>query len=132
MAGVAGLLAQNKPASQIVSTTGRSAAGSGQMKRVPIPDAAFGIAAYSINLPSDWKFEGKVLRRGGPCNTQTPNVVFRASSPDEYRPGSRTTISGAHPPIQRNGGRYQRAQSLYAAARQRERRDGGGSNRIQH
>ena len=51
-------------------------------KRVSLTDPAFGIVGVSLNVPSDWSFEGKILRRNGPCNSKDPLSVFRATSPD--------------------------------------------------
>jgi hypothetical protein len=86
MTGGGALLPGQKPSStaapQVIKTSGRPASGNGQMKRVPISDPAFGIVAVTINIPADWKFEGSVLRRNGPCNSQEPNLVYRATSPD--------------------------------------------------
>jgi len=49
-------------------------------RTVEIKDEAWGIVAFRMQIPEDWKFEGALLR--DPYCGGTPSLVYRLSSPD--------------------------------------------------
>src|ERR1035438_8508967 len=51
-----------------------------RMRTVEVQDPVFGIIAFRMQIPEDWKFEGAMLRN--PACGMAAGVVYRASSPD--------------------------------------------------
>jgi hypothetical protein len=56
-------------------------AGFGPMKTVEIVDPMFNMVAYSMQIPTSWKFESTVLHGPG-CLIEYAGVAYRAYSPD--------------------------------------------------
>jgi hypothetical protein len=69
---------QSKPHSARAAAT--PAGISTRLKTVEIQDPAWGITAFRMQIPEDWRFEGVLIRDQG-CGLP-PTVAFRATSPD--------------------------------------------------
>ena len=54
---------------------------SSSMKQVQIMDPMFNMVAYTLQIPSNWNFQGIVLHGPG-CTTFWQSIAYRASSPD--------------------------------------------------
>ena len=65
----------------MVSCDAQSHGAGGGMHRVSIDDPMFGASAYSLNIPSGWKFEGSI-RHDVSCSPGDAFQTYRLTSPD--------------------------------------------------
>src|SRR5580692_13216076 len=63
-----------------IATASPPVAVSGHRKTVAVKDDAWGITAFTIEIPDNWSFEGVLLR--DPYCGGVPTVAYRLSSPD--------------------------------------------------
>lgn len=56
-------------------------AAAGGFRAVSLRDPGFGMAAYTLEIPVGWKFEGEVRRDVG-CSPQDPFAAYRVTSAD--------------------------------------------------
>jgi hypothetical protein len=70
---IAGLIASTASADSKVQISSKT-------KTVEIRDEVFGITAFRVDIPADWKFEGVLLR--DPYCGGIPAVAYRITSPD--------------------------------------------------
>ncbi len=63
-----------------VATASPPVAVSGHRKTVTIKDDAWGITAFTMDIPDNWSFEGVLLR--DPYCGGVPTVAYRVTSPD--------------------------------------------------
>lgn len=65
---------------EVASTVGGGSASSAN-KTVAVVDNLFNMSAFRVTIPSDWTFDGAVLRSA--CGDGLPFLVYRAYSPDK-------------------------------------------------
>lgn len=75
----------NSFGSQSGSAHAASTSWSG-VRKVDVQDPVYGMTAYTVNVPSGWKFAGKLLRPGGchPAPTLAASLSYTSESPDGY------------------------------------------------
>jgi hypothetical protein len=81
--GLIALVGSSVFCSQSNSHTGGGASFSG-MQQETVVDPAYGMTAFTIPIPSGWKFAGMILRPGGchPPPTPAAGLSYTAMSPD--------------------------------------------------
>ena len=81
LVGLSALCCQD--AARSLAARGAEVAGGGTRQETVV-DPAYGMTAYTIDVPSGWKFAGMILRPGGchPPPTPAAGLSYTAQSPD--------------------------------------------------
>jgi hypothetical protein len=85
--GVTVVASQQKSASTLAKVAPSAATGHSakalfsSTRKAEIQDPQYQMSAYTIDVPSDWKFAGTIARPGG-CHSSGPALKFTMQSPD--------------------------------------------------
>ena len=79
-----GTLCCQNAAKTLVTSASQISSSMGGSRQETVVDPAYGMTAYTIDVPSGWKFAGMILRPGGchPPPTPAAGLSFTAASPD--------------------------------------------------
>jgi hypothetical protein len=75
-----GVITQQEYDAKVAQLTGGGSGSQVTWTTVSVIDPIFKMPTFTVTIPSDWSFEGAVLR--GSCGDDLPMMVYRASSPD--------------------------------------------------
>jgi len=83
LVSLAALCCQNG-AKTLVASASQLSSSVGGSRQETVVDPAYGMTAYTIDVPSGWKFAGMILRPGGchPPATPAAGLSFTEASPD--------------------------------------------------
>jgi hypothetical protein len=79
-----GVLCCQDAAKTLVANANQISSSMGGSRQEAVVDPAYGMTAYTIDVPAGWKFAGMILRPGGchPPPTPSAGLSYTAQSPD--------------------------------------------------